>query len=52
MTGVDRLSVIGEDDAGTGGGHPLDADEGPHPFIRESSGSNNGVEPATATFTG
>ena len=52
MTGVDRLSIIGEDDAGTRGGDPLDADERPHPFIRASSGSNKGVEPATATFTG
>ena len=52
MSSVDRLSIIGEDDAGTGSGDPLDADEGPHPFIRASSGSNSGVEPATATFTG
>ena len=52
VSSVDRLSIVGEDDAGTRSRDPLDADEGPHPFIRASSGSNSGVEPATATFTG
>ncbi len=52
MTGIDRLLVVGEDDAGAGGRHPFHTDENSQLFIRWSSGSKSGVDPATATFTG
>ncbi len=50
--GVDRLAVGGDVDARPGGRHALHADQDPHDFMRESSGSNSGVAPARSTVTG
>ena len=52
VLGIDGLAVFGKHNLGAGSRHPLNARENPHCFIRESSGSNRGWLPTTATFTG
>jgi hypothetical protein len=52
MLRLDRLLVLGEDDATTGHGNALHADESLHERILSFSGSNGAVAPATATVTG
>src|SRR4029079_4889278 len=49
---IDRLAVRGQHDPAARLRHALDADQDVHDRMRVLSGSNSGVEPATATVTG
>src|ERR1700682_839644 len=52
MSRVDSARVLGQHDPASRDRHPLDRDQNSHARIREFSGSNSGVAPATATVTG
>lgn len=50
--GVDRPLVVRQHDQRSRSRNPFYTNEDPHYFIRSLSGSNSGLLPATATFTG